>query len=137
MRKTLAVLLAACALAGCSTVNTVERASPQSRPQMVNDKRVITNPDLDDYAYVAGVNESVVGGNLLKIQVKIVNSTTAPRSVNYKFSWFDGNGMEIPPGPPWMTLLLEGGQTKYVSSVAPSPKAKDFTLTLLPDVREY
>ena len=92
MKKLLAVFLAALTLAGCSSVNTVERADPQSRPQMVNDKRIVTDDDLNDYAYVAGVNESIVGGNLLKIQVKLVNTSTAYRTVNYKFSWFDESG---------------------------------------------
>ena len=54
----------------------------------------ITDGALNDYAYIAGINESRVGG-LLKIQVRIVNSTSAYRSVNYKFTWIDKDGMEI------------------------------------------
>ena len=55
----LALPILACA---CSTVNTVERAEPSASPNMVADKRVITDGALNDYAYVAGVSESVASG---------------------------------------------------------------------------
>ncbi len=127
-------LLLAIFAVSCDTVNTVERETPQSSPKMVNDKRVITDNSLNKYAYVAEVNEGNVGG-LLKIQAKLVNSTTGFRSVNYKFVWIDENGMEIPSSP-WKTVTLEGGESKYVSAVAASPKAKDFLLKIMPDVRD-
>ena len=112
-------LLCAVAFSGCSTVNTAERAQAQSSPQMVNDKRIITDGALNDYAYIAGINESRVGG-LLKIQVRIVNSTSAYRSVNYKFTWIDKDGMEIESATsPWMTLVLEGGEEKRASLFSP------------------
>ncbi len=127
--------LAGCLLAGCSSVNTVERANPVASKKMVNDKRVITDGGLDDYAYIAGVNESCVG-DLLKVQVTVTNSTTGYRAINYKFTWFDENGIEVnTTSTPWMTTTIEGGETKNLVSTAPSPKAKDFTLKLLPNVR--
>ena len=129
-------LLCAVAFSGCSTVNTAERAQAQSSPQMVNDNRIITDGAQNDYAYIAGINESRVGG-LLKIQVRIVNSTSAYRSVNYKFTWIDKDGMEIESATsPWMTLVLEGGESKYISALAPNPNVCDFTLKLLPNVRD-
>lgn len=135
--KKLAIAILACSFAAaCSTVNTVERANPQSVKKMVDDKRVITDDALDRYAYVAGVNESFVSGNLLKIQVELVNSGVAYRSVNYKFTWIDENGMEIESATaPWGTVVLEGGESKFISAVASSPKIKDFKLKLLPNMR--
>lgn len=137
--KNISVILASlCALffIGCSTVNTVERADPQSRPTRVNDKRVITDGSLDDYAYVAAINESRVGG-LLKIQARIVNSSTSAENVNYKFDWLDGDGMAVSSATsPWGTLVIEGGESKYISAVAPSKNVCDFTLKLLPNVRD-
>ena len=138
MKKTMLIIFAVCALsAGCSTVNTVEPAKPQSVKKMVDDKRIITDTALDGYAYIAGVNESTVGGDLLKVQVQIVNATVALRQVNYRFEWLDESGMAIgSPNTPWLTLSLEGGESKYISSVAPSPRAKDFSLKLLGNVRD-
>jgi len=138
MKKTMLILLGACAfVAGCSTVNTVEPAKPQSVKKMVDDKRIITDDALDGFAYVAGVNESTVGGNLLKVQVQLINSTVALRQVNYKFEWLDESGMAIDsPNTPWLTVSLEGGESKYISSVAPSARAKDFNLKLMGNVRD-
>ena len=127
----LALLFGACA---CSTVNTVERAAPSGNAGMVDDKRVITDGALDEYAYVAAINESFVSGNLLKIQAKIVNSTAAFRSANYKFTWFGADGMQVGETP-WGVVTLEGGESKYISAVAPMPNVRTFTLTLLTNVR--
>ncbi len=138
MKHTLIILAAALSLliTACSTVNSVERAEPQGAKKMVNDKRIITDSGLDDFAYIAGVNETTVSGNLLKIQVEIVNSSSVYKSVNYKFSWFDESGMEVSGvTAPWGTINIEGGEKQFVSAVATTPKAKDFTLKLLPNVR--
>lgn len=136
--KNILIILALCGVCcACSTVNTVERANPQNAPQMVNDKRVITDDALDEYAYIAGVNESIVSGNLLKIQVKLVSRSTAYRTVNYKFTWLDETGMEVAGvTAPWGVITLEGGETKYISAVATNPKVRDFSLKLLPNVRD-
>ena len=124
-------------LTGCSTINTVEPAESKARLQMVNDKRITTDSAVADYAYVASVNQQIVGG-LLKIQLKVVNKTVAYRTVNYKFVWVDKDGMQIQsPTSTWQTLALEGGEVKYISAVAPSPNASDFTVKFLADVREY
>ncbi len=123
-------------LSACSTVNTVERAEANATPNLVNDKRIITDGGLSDYAYVAQVSERYVGG-LLQIQAKIVNSTSATRQVNYKFTWFDKSGMVVPSATStWLTLVIEGGQNQYISAVAPSKNACDFKLELLPNKRD-
>ena len=129
-------MLAALGAVSCSTVNTVGRASPQSNPVLVNDKRVITDGSLNDYAYVASINESRPGG-LLMIQARIVNSTSAMRQINYKFGWIDTNGMEISAATStWQTLVLEGGESQNISAVAPNKNVVDFYLKLLPNKRD-
>jgi len=136
MKNIILITILASLLCACSTVNMVEPANKQGQKQMVNDKRVITDSSLDDYAYIAGVNTAIVSGNLLKVQVEIVNSSTAYRSVNYQFNWFDENGMEVSGvTSPWQVLTIEGGERKYISAVATNPRVKDFSLKLLPNVR--
>src|SRR5271170_2116154 len=70
--------LAAIAFAGCGTVNTVQRAQPVGQPHVVNDKRIITNPTLNDYVSIVGVNESVDSGGLTKVQVDVVDTENGP-----------------------------------------------------------
>ena len=135
MKAMILTMAAAALLCGCSTVNTFERAKPEGTMQMVNDKRIITDGGLDDYAYVASINQSRVGG-LLKIQAKLVNSSSANRKIRYKFSWFDASGMESGGvTADWRVLELEGGEARHISAVATNPNAVDFSLKLLPDER--
>lgn len=137
MKKLILVIALSALIAGCDTVNTVEPANPAYQKQMVNDRRVITDSSLDDIAYVAGVNCALNPSGLLKVQVELVNRTTALRNINYKFDWFDENGMQIStPLSTWISLPIEGGESRFVSSVAPSRKAVDFKLKLLPNVRD-
>ena len=124
------------AVVGCSSVNTVENADFGSGAKMVSDKRIITDDGLDDIAYIAGVNDSNSSAGLLKIQVELVNRTQSARNFNYCFEWFDGDGMLIAsPEPIWITSSIDAGESKYVSAVAPSAKARDFRLKLLGNVR--
>ncbi len=137
MKKILYILLllSIFSLSACSTVNTVERANPESVSQKVNDKRVITDDFLNDYAYIASINQTYVGG-LLKIQARIVNSTSARRQLRYKFTWIDENGMEFNAVTSnWQVLELEGGEARNISAVATNSRIKDFILKLLPEER--
>src|SRR4051794_39702322 len=94
-------LLAAGMLAGisilpaCTTVNTVERAQPQAQRQMVADKRVITDASLDRKVAILGVNEAMTPGGLLRVQVELMNRSRSLQRFNYRFEWFDSNGMQV------------------------------------------
>lgn len=120
-------------LSGCATnVNTVSRSQPQASPNMVSDKRVITDTSLGKAIRIVGVNESVVSGNLKKVQVTVENAKDNARVINYKFEWTNEDGMATGGvTETWKTLPLAGRETVSISAVATSPKAVDFTLKLL------
>ncbi len=123
-------------LAGCATVNTVEPADSQARPNYVNDKRVITDSALNDIAQVKSVYQSTVSGNMLRIQVNVRNITVAVKNFSYEFQWFDAQGMAITsPAPLWHSVSIEGGETLAITETAPSPMAVDWRLSLLESVR--
>jgi uncharacterized protein YcfL len=123
-------------LAGCSTVNTVEPANPEARPTRVDDKRIITDSDLNDIAYVQNVYVTTVSGNLKRVQVTIRNLTSTVKNVNYKFTWFDGQGIVVDsPMSLYQSVSIEGGASLPLTSTAPNPKAVDFKLELLGSVR--
>jgi len=125
-------LLFALALAGCSTVNTVEPADPVMQPDYVAVKQQITDAGLDDIVSVQHVVRSTVSDDLLKIQVELKNKTDTYHRFNYRFIWFDKDGMVVTQGQsPWRTSQVEGQQTVYISAVSPSPNAQDFRLELL------
>lgn len=134
MKKRFAGLcLIVLAVAGChSTVNSVENAQKQGQRTMIADQRVITDSALDRSVSIVGVNTAMTPGGLLKVQVELQNRTWSPQNFNYRFEWFDINGMQINNV---MSALIpdriEGGESKFISAVAPNMDCKDFRLKLI------
>jgi uncharacterized protein YcfL len=120
-------------LTGCQTnVNTVSRAEPLARPNFVNDKRVVTDRSLGELIGVVSVNETIVSGNLRKVQVTLENLRDNNREIRYRFEWVDQDGMAVGVGSElWLPLVLAGRETRSVSTVATSPRAADFTLKIV------
>ena len=119
-------------LAGCNSVNTVERAEPLAQPNLIAIKKVITDPELRDKVSVVNVIEGTVSGDLLKIQVQLENLTYAYQLFNYQFVWIDKNGFQVTSPPPlWKPGQIEGRETIYLSAVTPMPSVVDFQMKLL------
>jgi uncharacterized protein YcfL len=124
-------------LPACDTINTVERQDPVGHANIVPDRRVITNPELEGVARVLAVRESTVSGDMLKIQVDLANWHSHTRRIVYKFEWFDPQGMLVStPLSTWQPCTLQGKETVTVTGVAPTPAAKDFRLKLQLSARD-
>ncbi len=134
MKKLIPILAAMAATAfisGCSSVNTVTRAENVGSPNIVNDRRITTDPGLEGNVSVIEVAEGQVSGNLAKIQVTLVNKTRRALTVNYLFEWRDLDGMQVSASSStWKSLRLMGGEVRSISAVAPTPNAVDFMLKL-------
>jgi uncharacterized protein YcfL len=121
------------AVAGCRTsMNTVENAQKEGQRQMISDSRVVTDRSLANKVSIVGVNQSMTPGGLLKVQVELLNRKTSLQRFSYHFEWFDANGMLIENvASPTVPDQIEGGESKFISSVAPNPACKDFRLKFL------
>jgi len=119
---------------GCATVNTIQPADQRTHPNLVADKRIITNSHLNNIAYASQVTESKVG-DLLRVQVMLQNMTVAARTVDYRFQWYDISGMAVGT-PVERTAFLEGGQTIPIGETSTSPQAVTWQLTLAESVEE-
>ena len=119
-------------LSGCATnVNTVERAQPMAATNYISDKRVVTDNTLARTVRVDAINQTIVSGNLIKIQATLENLKNDLRSVRYKFEWIDKDGMAVNgPTEGWRVLQLQGRETVNIATVAVSPRAVDFVLKL-------
>lgn len=130
--KTLGLLAGLALVPACkTTMNTVERADPVGQKQMVNDKRVLTDASLGRKVYVMSVNEAMTPGGLLRVQVELYNRTRSFQKFNYRFEWFDANGMQVGANAGMTAAQIEGGESKLISNVAPSPTCEDFRLKLI------
>lgn len=128
-------LCAASGLTGCSSksMNTVERAQPAGEAMMVSDKRILTDASLNRRARILSVNEAMTPGGLLQIQVQVMNTTSSLKRVNYRFEWFDQNGMQVstPANAALNQIQIDGKETKFISSIAPTHACRDFRLKLI------
>lgn len=131
--RLVALCAAALALAGChNPMNSVENAQKSGQRSMISDQRVITDMGLNKAVSVVGVNTAMTPGGVLKVQVELLNRTKSSHPFTYKFEWFDANGMQINNVmSATMSEKLAGGESKFISAIAPNPECKDFRLKLI------
>lgn len=130
--KLAALFLVALALGGChNPINSVENAQKEGQRTMVSDQRVVTDTGLNKSVSVVGLNTAMTPGGVLKVQAELLNRTKSLHRFSYRFEWFDLNGMQLTTV---MTTTvadqIEGGESKFISAVAPTPACKDFRLKL-------
>jgi len=123
------------AVAGCRTsMNTVENAQKEGQRQMISDSRVITDSSLAKKVSFVGLNQSMTPGGLLKVQLELLNRKGSLQRFSYRFEWFDANGMQITEvASPTVPDQIEGGESKFISAVAPNPACKDFRVKFIED----
>lgn len=118
---------------GCATsVNTVENANKEGRPNMITDQRVVSDAHLERKVSIVGVNTSMTAGGLLKVQVELQNHTHSSHRFLYRFEWFDANGMQVNNVlSATIPDQIEGAESKFIYCVAPSPDCKDFRVKFI------
>lgn len=122
----------ALAVAGChNTMNSVENAQKVGQRHMIADQRVVTDSGLSRAVSVVGVNTAMTPGGVLRVQVELLNRTKSLHPFTYQFEWFDANGMQVGGDlSPMVSDSIEGGESKFISAIAPTPACKDFRLKL-------
>jgi uncharacterized protein YcfL len=122
------------AVSGCTTVNSVENAQKSGQRNMVADQRAITDSSLKKTVSIVGVNTAMTPGGLLKVQVELLNNSASLQRFNYRFEWFDANGMQVDNvTSAELPDQIEGGEDKMIFGVAPTPNCKDFRVKFLKD----
>ena len=127
-----------------NTVNTIENANQQMHVQHVADRRFITDNFLRDRLGVRRIIEGETAAGIKQVQIEVINLRTGvwdqaltgitgenPYPVDYKFIWFDENGMEVRNiNSDWKRLTIYPGQIAHIKGIAPSIYAKDFQISL-------
>ena len=121
------------AVTGCKTsVNSVENAQKTGQRSMVADQRAITDGSLKKKVSIVSINQSMTPGGFLQVQIELLNTTHSRARFSYHFEWFDANGMQLG------TLMsaevadvIEGGEDKFISAVAPTPACRDFRVKFI------
>lgn len=67
----------------------------------------------------------------LAAAVYVRNRYSKDFPVQYKFTWFDANGMEVQPnGRPWEQTVIHGGEGATLAATAPEPIVTRFVVRM-------
>ncbi len=123
-------------LVGCKSENTYENDKTSFHAQVIKGHRIETDGFLAEKAKVLEIREGVAQGDLMKIDVEILNDNLWEGNIDYKFEWFDEQGMIVEsPTSAWVTQHLGAKEKMSLISVAPTPTCKDFRLKLQRNLR--
>jgi uncharacterized protein YcfL len=99
---------------------------------MLPDKRVTTDPYLDNHVHIIAVNTTDTPAGFLKIQIEVKNLTSDTQTFSYQIEWFDQAGMAMHmPTDTTISRTIEGGETQEIVALAPTITAKDFRVKFL------
>jgi len=91
---------------------------------------IVNNPKLARGIQIVDL-KSVFVGDMLKGQVTLVSKYSSTLSFQYKFAWFNKDGVEInPDAGPWTPLIMYGNESKTIQAVAPNPSAREFKIKI-------
>ena len=111
-------------LSGCSS-NSVG-ISVESATQRV----VFGNSQLSSHIQVEDIATIDVGGNTKGI-VKIKSLYTGQQHLQYRFYWYDDNGLEVSAKPSaWQQIILRGNDVISLSGVSVSPQGTQFRIQI-------
>ncbi len=117
---------------GCVTQSIPSNALSAVERQTVQDKRIVIEPALSSYIRIVGVKTAEVPGGFLRIQINVQSMMDTSQQFNYRITWFDENGVELPMADSallnWMLLPHE---TSFLAATAPTPSAKNFRVYFL------
>jgi uncharacterized protein YcfL len=127
-------LIASLGLAGCSTTAGVETTGKMSWDEQgarTLEKNVIfNNSGLKGDIQIVDV-KSAMAGDIMRAQATLRSKDRDTVPFQYRFDWYDANGMEINSGAgSWKPLILYGRESKTIQSVAPDPRGKEFKLKI-------
>jgi len=131
--KLAALCVVALAMTGChNTMNSVENAQKVGQRNMVADLRVVNDTGLNRKVGVVGINTGMTPGGFLRVQVELLNRSSSAQGFNYRFEWFDQNGMQINGiASAVIADQIAGKESKFIGAIAPTETAKDFRLKLI------
>ena len=121
------------ALSGCSSTSGIQGSSAimedgsgiqHSEYVIVNNPKVARGLQIVDIA-------TQFAGNLLIADVTLVSKYSDTEQYQYKFAWFDSDGIEIDSeANVWTPFIMYGNETKTFRGAGPNPSAKQFKINI-------
>ena len=136
-RLTLAALLLVgiAVLSGCSaTSGAAGRAREVGRTDAgapLLDTKVVYNSTALSRKVAIDEMTSSKAGDMLLAQVTMHSKAGDTINLQYKFEWFDLNGLALnAASATWKPLLIYGKESKTIQGLAPDPRGREYKLLL-------
>jgi len=119
------VAISAAVLAGCN--NT---AGVQVRAGDNMETTTETFSDLDGVE-IQQIKGDYVNGTNYRARVMMRNTESDTKTIQYQFTWYDADGMQVDPeGFAWTPVTLYGNDEKTVQAISPSANVTGFRLNV-------
>ncbi|MCF7354789.1 MULTISPECIES: YcfL family protein [unclassified Vibrio] len=127
MKKWLVAGLGLVALAGCSSSNTAGLRIDSASQQVL-----YSDSALDDDLTIDNIDTQENNGNTRGL-VKITNNSQDTQNLQYRFYWYDDQGLEVNAKQgAWRQFILRGYESMTLSEVSVNPNATDFRIQIRP-----
>lgn len=72
----------------------------------------------------------VMGDGILRIDIDLENEKARNQQIEYRFLWFEANGMSVAPEEAWKPLILYPDERRTIRTASPGVSAQDFRLLI-------
>ena len=121
-------------LSGCAPTSGAEGRAKvgwtDDGAPLLNTKVVYNSTTLSRKVAIEEMTSSKAGDMLLA-QVTLRSKAGDTINLQYKFEWFDLNGLALnAASATWKPLLIYGKESKTIQGLAPDPRGRDYKLLL-------
>jgi predicted small lipoprotein YifL len=72
----------------------------------------------------------VTTDGILRIDIDLENEKARNQQIEYRFLWFEANGMSVAPEEAWKPLILYPDERRTIRTASPGISAHDFKLLI-------
>ena len=124
-----ALFLGVAVLAGCATSGIEATGKTEGDPEYAK-HLVINNEPLAKSITITSM-KSRFKGALLEVNVELSNLSSSDKSIQYRFSWYDGDDFEVEQGSrSWIPVVLHGKSSTNMQAVAPNNSVKTYKVNV-------
>ena len=130
----LLVLPVMISLSGCSSTSGIEGSSVVMDDSSGNIQHseyvIVNNPKVARRLQIVDLVSKFVG-DMLMANITLVSKYSDTEQYQYKFSWFDGDGIALDPEAyTWIPFIMYGNESKTIQGVSPNPAARKFKINI-------
>jgi len=120
---------------GCSSTSGISGSSAimeEGSGLQHSEYVIVNNPKVARGLQIVDIATQYVG-NMLQADVTLVSKYSDTEQYQYKYAWFDNDGIEIDAdGNAWFPFIMYGNETKTLRGVSPNPSATQFKIHIRP-----